>query len=264
MELLPSNDAFPQAERYAEKAIQLDPSVPEAHLALGLVLLIRRWDFRNAEIEIRRALELSPSLVDGHLDLAHLLAWNRRFDEAALECNRALELDPLSAWTCTMAGLWLVVCRRYDEAIEVLKNAIELDPSSAYAHDCLGAAYVRTGIIEKGISEIKVAIDISGGKDVMQNLDLAYAYGRAGKIDEVKNILAELLKMREQGYGSETAVAGVYVILGEKDKALEWLGKAYEQHRGHLAQINNDDTFDDIRQDIRFQALIKKIGFAIQ
>jgi adenylate cyclase len=261
LELLPSNEAYPQAESFAEKAIQLEPSVPESHLALGLVLLLDKWDFRGAEIEYRRALELNPSLVDGHLELALLLVFARRFDEVTLECRRALELDPLSLSTCTYAGNLLLLARRVDESIEVLKNAIELDPNSAFAHDNLGYAYVMKGMIETGISEIKIAIDISGGNDVMQKNDLAFAYARAGKIDEVRNVLADLLRMKELGRGSETAIGGAYVSLGEKDKAIGWLEKAYERHDGYFLAICCEYTFDDLRPDPRFQALMKKIGF---
>ncbi len=261
-ELLPSNEGFLQAERFAEKAIQLDPSVPESHLALGQVLLYHKWDFRGAEIEIRRAIELSPNLVDGHLDLAGLLVAIRRFDEAVLECKRSLELDPLSASTCTWAGTWLTMSNRIDEAIEELRNAVELDPTnSAMAHDNLGYSYVMKGRIEEGISEIKVAGEIFGEIGIMQKNDLAYAYSRAGKMDEVRNILADLLRMREQGYVSEAAIGGVYLSLGEKDKSMEWLEKAYQQHSGYLVAINCEQTFNNLRSDPRFQALLKKIGF---
>ena len=260
-ELLPSNDALAQAERFAEKAIKLDDSIPESHLALGQVLLFQKWDFRGAEIEIRRALELNPNLVDGHLDLAGLLVVIRRFDAAILECKRVLELDPLSASTCAWVGTWLGMSYRSDEAIELLRNAIELEPNSAIAHDNLGYNYVEKGMFEKGISEIKIATDISGGNDVMQKNYLAFAYARTGNIDEVRNILADLLRMKEQGRGSETAIGGVYVSLGEKDKAMEWLEKAYERHDGYFLAINCEMTYDDLRPDPRFQALLKKIGF---
>jgi adenylate cyclase len=260
-ELLPSSETYVKAEKFAEKAIQLDPSVPESHIALGSVLLNHKWDFRGAEIEYTRALELSPNLADGHLELAILLIFVRRFDEGVLEIERALELDPLSASTCSWAGTFLFVSHRYDEAIEVLGNVIELYPNSALAHDNLGQSYVYKGMFDKGISEIKRSIAISGGNDVMQKNDLADAYVRAGKMDEARNVLADLLKMKEQGFGSETAIAGVYVSLGEKDKAIEWLQRAYERHIGYLVFINCDPTFDDLRPDPRFQSLLKKIGF---
>jgi tetratricopeptide (TPR) repeat protein len=260
-ELLPSNEAFLQAERFAEKAIQLDPSLPESHLALGLVLLYHKWDFQGAGIEIRRAIELSPNLVDSHLDLAFLLAALGRFEEAVVESKRALELDPLSAYTCTRAGTILTTSYHYDEAIEVLRNAIELDPNTALVRLNLGMAYVKKGMIDEGISEIKLAIEISNGKIAEFKSDLAYAYARAGNINEVRNILADLLRINEQSHISETEIAGVYVSLGEKDKAMEWLEKAYERHSGYIVIISYDSSFDAIRSDPRFKALIKKIGF---
>ena len=117
-------------------------------------------------------------------------------------------------------------------------------------------------MIKEGISEIKIAIEISSGKLANLKSDLADAYSRAGKIDEVRKILDDLLRMREQGHMSETAIAAVYLSLGEKDKAMEWLERAYERHAGYLVNINhNDSSFDGLRPDPRFQALLKKIGF---
>jgi TolB-like protein/Flp pilus assembly protein TadD len=260
-ELTPSNEVFEQALSFANKAIQLDPMIPESHLALGHVLLLHKWDFRGAETEYRRGLELNPSLADGHLELGFLLIVLRRFDEIVLEAKRALELDPLSESTCTWAGTWLTLSHRTDEAIELFRNAIELDPNSSMAHDNLGYSYVMKGMIEEGISEIKKAIDLSGGNDVVKMNDLAYAYAKAGKLDEVKSILADLLRMKEQGYSSETAIAGVYVSLGDNDTAMEWLERAYEKHAGYFLAINCEFTFDNLRPDPRFQALLKKIGF---
>jgi TolB-like protein/Tfp pilus assembly protein PilF len=260
-ELLPTNEAFTKAERFAEKAMQLDPSIPESHIALGWVLLSQRWDFLGAEREMRRALELNPNLVDGHLDLGALLVGLGRFEEAAVECKRALELDPLSTSTCVWAGSGLTSSHHYDEAIEVLRNAIELEPNSGMARNNLGVAYVKKGMIEEGIAEIKIAIEISKGNVANWISDLAYAYARAGNINEVRKILADLLKINEESHKSETEIAGVYLSLGEKDKAIEWLEKAYDRRAGYLLGIIFDSSFDGFRSDPRFQALLKKIGF---
>ncbi|HYB04888.1 MAG TPA: hypothetical protein VED17_10515 [Nitrososphaerales archaeon] len=99
------------------------------------------------------------------------------------------------------------------------------------------------------------------GKVANFKSDLAWAYARAGNIDEVRNVLADLLRINEQSHKSETEIASVYVSLGEKDKAMEWLEKAYDRHAGYIVWINSDPTFDDIRPDPLFQALRKKIGF---
>jgi len=261
-ELLPSNEAFPKAKWFAEKAMQLDPSIPETHVALGYILFLQKWDFPGAEIEFRRALEVNPNLVNGRLPLMFLLTALGRFEEAVIECKRALELDPLSTLTCANAGCHLSISHHNDEAIEVLRNVIEINPNSSLTHNYLGVAYVMKGMIEEGISEIKIAIEISNGKIANFKSDLAWAYAKAGNINEVRNILADLLKINEQSHISETEIAGVYVSLGDKDKAMEWLEKAFERRAGYLVNINhNDSSFEDLRPDPRFQALLKKIGF---
>ncbi len=261
--MLPSKEAFPQAERYAEKAMRLDPSIPESHIALSNVLIYQKWDFLGAEEEIQRALTLNPNLVEGHLSLAHFLMCLRRFDEAAVECHRALELDPLSISTlgCGTAGAILSGSHRYDEAIPLLKNELELDPNSALIHHSLGMTYVMKGMLEEGIPEVQKAIEISKGKIANWVSDLAYAYARAGKIKEVRNILVEMLRTNEQSQNAETEIAGVYASLSETHKTMEWLEKAYNRRAGYLVMINFDSSFDEIRSDPRFQALVKKIGF---
>jgi TolB-like protein/Tfp pilus assembly protein PilF len=261
--MLPMNEAFPKAESFAEKAMQLDPSIPESHLAHSNVLVYQKWDFLGAETEIKCALDLNPNLVECRLSLAHFLMCSGRFNEAVVECHRALELDPLSTSTqgCGTAGAILSGSHRYDEAIPVLKNEMELDPNSALAHHSLGMAQVMKGMIGEGISEIKLAIELSEGKVANWISDLALAYAKTGKINEVRDILADMLKINEQSRRPDTEIAGVYVSLGDKDKAIEWLEKAYSRRAGYLVMINVDSSFDDIRSDPRFQALRKKIGF---
>jgi serine/threonine-protein kinase len=117
------------------------------------------------------------------------------------------------------------------------------------------------GMIEEGISEIKIAIEMSNGKIANWKSDLAYAYAKVGKMDEAREILVDLLRIYEQSHMSETEIAGVYVSLGEKDQAMEWLEKAFERHAGYLVWINDEVSFEDFRPDPRFKALLKKIGF---
>ena len=257
--LLPSKEVFSKAEWYAQKAIKLDPSLAESHLAVGIILAFYKWDFRGAEMEYRQALEIDPNLVDGHLDLSHLLAWNRRFNEAISEAKRALELDPVSAWTCTYVGTRLAMAHHTDEAIEVLRNAIELDPNSAHAHGNLGWSLAEKGLVEEGIAELKLAIELQD--NVVAMGDLACVYSRAGRIDETRNILSKLLELQDQDSSSKTTLAKAYVAVGDNDKAIEYLDRAYEEHSGYLVAIHEDSDFDPLRSDPRFQALVKKIGF---
>ena len=258
-ELSPPKEAFPKAKMFAEKALELDDSIAEAHASLGLVLHAFEWKYTVAEREYRRAIELNPNLAFGHLALANLLSSFRRNDEVVSEAKLAIELDPLSAATLALGGTMLLYGRRYDEAIEVLKNAIEIDSKSTLAQENLGLAYVQKGVFDIGISEIKKAEDLEGDAFLYKN-DLAYAYSRAGRKDEVEKILSELLELKEKGQESATAIAGVYASLGNKDKAFDWLQKAYEEHSGYLTQIADDFSFAPLWTDPRFVELLKKIG----
>ncbi len=170
-----------------------------------------------------------------------------------LRIGSIVSFDLRKRWTCAfLAG-------RYDVAIEVSRNAIELDANSL-AHLSLRFAYVKKGMIEQGISEIKKAIEISDGKIANLKSDLASAYAKAGNTNEVRNILADSLRMGEQGYKYEPEIASIYVSLNEYDKAMEWLETAYAQRAGYTVFINCDPNFDNLRPDPRFRTLLKKIG----
>jgi len=259
--LLPPNEVFPKAERFAERAIQLDDSIPESHVALGKVMIDYKWDFRRAEREFRRAVELNPSYAQGHTELGGILAIKNSFEESALECRRALELDPVSAWICLWAGTGLYSSGRNKEAIEALRNAVELDPTSVLAHQNLGCAYVEEGMFDVGISEIRRAIELGGG--ISNKGDLAQALARVGGKNEARKILAELLDLREKGLKTEAAIANAYVGLGEYREAIDWLEKAYENRVSYLSSVNGDPFFAKLRPDPRYQALMKKIGIDV-
>ena len=259
-ELIPASDAFPLAESFAEKAVQLDSSIGVSHGALAIVNWIYKWDFREAESEFRKALELEPGLVDGHLQLSSFLASLRRFDEAIFESRKALELDPLSAMTCYYVGNVLYICHRYDQAIEMLKNAIELDPNAANAYDNLGCCYIKKEMPERAIVEIKNALEHGAG-GFLQKGTLGYATARAGRETEARAIMDELLSLEKRGDRTETALAIVCIGLRDYNKAVLWLEAAYGHRLGYLASINCDPLFEDLRENPRFQSLLKKIGF---
>ncbi len=152
---------------------------------------------------------------------------------------------------------------KYDDAIPYFNAALEITPDATNARCNLGLCYVRKGVFELGISEIKKANEISKGSNLGVKNDLAYAYVKAGRVKEARDLLSELLNMRQTSKEprAATVIAGIYANLGEIDKALEWLESAYEEHSGYLISINDDFTFDNLRSEPRFRALLKKIGF---
>ena len=257
-ELQPSREAFSNAKKFAERALEIDPTLAEAHLSLGSVIRNLEWNYEGAEKEFRKVIELNPNLAEAHSRLAVLLAQEAKFDEAIREVRRALELDPMSADTSSVAGMLYLYSRQYDEAIALLTNATELDPNTAAPHN-LGLALVQKGNIEEGIKLIKKAVKTEQSAE--DKMELAYAYTRAGNTEEARKILSELLEGSKENPGWAAAIAGVYASLGEKDKAIEWLEIAYEEHSGFLAgHLRADFIFDPLRSDPKFVALLKKIG----
>ncbi|MFI5419687.1 MAG: ATPase domain-containing protein [Nitrososphaerales archaeon] len=256
-EFLPSKEVFPKAKLYAQKAIQLDDTIPQSHLALGLVNWLYKWSFPRADAEYRRALELNPSYAEAHLTRSFTLANVGRFAEAVTECTQALELDPQSAWTRLYGGATLYICSEFDDATRILNEALKLDPNLSLAHDILGCISALSGSYEIGISQLKKAMELGGGMIVKS--DLAQAYSMSGDEDKAREILAEMIRLKEQGENSEVAIGGIYLSLGDLDSALLWLERAYENHVSYLLAVYCDPFYRKLRPDPRFQALWRKV-----
>jgi TolB-like protein/Flp pilus assembly protein TadD len=262
-ELRPSKEVFPKAKLFAEKALQIDSTLAEAHLCLGSVIRNLEWDYTAAEDEFRRVIELNPSLAEARSRLAILLMQAGRFEEAIEEARRTLELDPMSADASSSAGAVYLYARRYDEAIALLENATELDSNMRNSVHNLGLALVQKGFVEEGIKQIERASNMSESKNPVDMMELAYAYSKAGKIEGARKILSKLTKGWNENPGWSGAIAGVYASLGENDNAIEWKERANEEQSGFLkAHLRVDFVFDPLRSDARFQGLLNKIGWA--
>lgn len=255
---LSSSEAIPKQKEFARRALELDDSVAEGNLAMASALR-NEWDWVGAEKEIKRAIELNPNLALARNQYSLLLLFTGRTEKMVSEVEAALQLDPISAETSSYAGTIYLYAPDYDKAIQHLRNALELDPNLVLAQSNLGVAYVFKGGVEEGIVEIQKAVASSEGKDAPVFADLAWAYSKAGNEDEARRILAKLIETGKQGSGVTTAIAAIYSILGERDKAFEWLEKAYKEH-SVTPNINAEYWFDNIRMDPRFTALLKRIG----
>jgi len=260
-EIIPARDALPRARIHAMRALEIDDSIAEAHVALATVLNLQDWKFPEAEMEFKRAIELNPSLPYAHTLYSLFLGQFGRSDEAIREAKQAINLDPLSAETFTIAGVVHLYNGHVEEAKAFLLNAIYLDPSSAFAFDALGCCYVRTVEFDQAILEIKKAIELAGESVYFHLNDLAYAYSKAGKVEEARGILAKLLDFWKQGRGSPVAIAGAYANTGDNDRAFEWLFRAIEDHSGYLFSIVVDFAFENLWQDPRWLVVLNKIGF---
>lgn len=257
-------NVYSKAEEYAKTALRIDEMLPEAHMALGFVLF-DKWDLSGAEREFLRAIEINPNFASAHIFYAQLLTFSRRYDESIIETRKALELDPLSAETSQWAGTAYLYAGLYDESIKQFNNALEADANMIMARNNLGLAHIRQGMISEGLSIIQKAVELAGENGFIQFAnDLGYAYMVAEKPEETKKILTHLLKIYEEKAEPvqlTIPISGLYASLGEKEKALDWLERAYDEHHPFLLAMNCDMIYDPIREEPRFISLTKKIGF---
>ena len=255
--------AFSKSEEYANTALKLDETLPDAHISLGFVLLYK-WNLSGADLEFRRAIEINPNLAPAHVYYANLLYFSRRFDESVTEIRKALELDPLSAETSNWAGTAFLYAGHYDESIEQFRNALEIDPNIMMAQNNLGLAYIQKGLLETGLAEILKAVTLAGETGFPQVAsDLGYAYAKMGRPEETRKVLQQLLALRDKSPESTQfaiPIASLYASLGEKEKAMDWLEEAYNKRSAFLISINTDLVFDGLRDEPRFVSLLKKIG----
>jgi TolB-like protein/tetratricopeptide (TPR) repeat protein len=252
-------ECYPKAEAAAKRALALDETVAEAHNALGEVFLFYDFDFSRSIREFQRAIELKPNYASAHQWYGNdLLVPLGRFDEAITEMKRALELDPLSLIINEDLGNTYYYARRYDEAIEQLTKTLEMDSSFSYAHWSLGAALEAKGTLDAAIEEYQKARALNDDPFVLALL--GHAYASSGNEAEALKILDQLKELSKQRYVTAYNFAIVYLGLGDKEEALRWLQKSYQDRAGYdIATIKVDPFLDPLRGDPRFEELVTKV-----
>ena len=263
--LLPSyaggtpQECDPKAEAAAKRALALDETVAEAHNALGEAFLFYDFDFSRSIREFQRAIELKPNYASAHQWYGNdLLVPLGRFDEAIAEVKRAVELDPLSLIINSDLGNTYYNARRYDEAIEQLRKTLEMDPNFYYAYLNLGQALEMKGARDAAIAEYQKARALNDDPFVLGLLAHAYAFSD-NKIEAGK-ILDQLMQLSKQRYVTAYSFAIVYLGLGDKEQALRWLQKSYQDRAGYnIVSIKVDPFLDPLRGDPRFENLVAKV-----
>jgi serine/threonine-protein kinase len=251
--------AMPKAKQYALKALAIDDSISAAHSTLADVTFYGDWDWPAAEKEFKRAIELNPSDAEAHRMYSVFLSAMARADEALVEIRAAQDLDPISVFSSSSAGWTFYFARQYDRAIEQCQRTLELEPNNVGAHACLGYSYVAKGNYEKAIEECKKATTLSMN-DPVRAAGLGRAYALAGNKAAARKILEDLLAESQRHYLPPSSLATVYAALGEKEKAISMLEKAYSDRDPYVTWLKVDDAFDVLRQEPRFQELLRRIG----
>ena len=259
---VPPKEALQKAKAAAEKALAIDGSLAEAHTSLAMVLIYSNWDWEDASREFRRAIQLNPGYATAHHWYAvSYLTSVGRLDEALAELRRAREADPLSLILNVATGWVLYAARRYDEAIEQYRKAIEMDPTFFAAQREIGAVYVQKRQYQQAITEFQKALKLSPG-DTFALGQLGQAYALAGQKSEAIRILNTLKERSRQGYVRAYDLAAVATGLGDKDQALAWLEKAYQDRSEWLTWAKVEPWMDPLRSDPRFQNLLRRMRLA--
>jgi TolB-like protein/Tfp pilus assembly protein PilF len=255
---LPPSEARKLAEENATRALALDPTLAEAHTALGYVKHYN-WNWAGAEADFRRAIDLNPSYANAYNFYASFLMSRGRIEESIASSTRARELDPFSLSISAQRGFLLGNARRYDEAIEQLRNVTAMDPNNYSANWFLGHTYAANKQFDQAIAASQKAVELSQrAPGALGMLGLAYAL--AGLKDEANKILSELLELNKRRYVTPAALANVYIGLGNKDEAFVWLEKAFQERSNYLAYLKVFPILDPLRSDPRFTDLAQRVG----
>jgi tetratricopeptide (TPR) repeat protein len=255
---MPPEIAFPQTKQAAWTALELDESLAEAHVALGMAAMFFDHDFRAANSELTRAVELNPGSATAHQAFAYLQVATGNGERAVREMDHALSLDPLSLVINTDRGWVLFFNRRYPEAIEQARESLKLNANFFSSLFLLGRSYAEQGLFGEAIAELE-AIALSGRNPLVLG-SLGEVYARAGRPGDAREILNELLTLSEESYVPPVAVAAVYVGLGETDLAFEWVERAVEEHDGPVVYLRVDPLYDPLRGDPRLDVLLRRLG----
>jgi len=259
---LAPRDSYPKAKEALIKALDLDDGLGEAHASLGYLKLVADWDLAGAEKEFKRALTLSPSSVDVYILDSMYLAEMRRFDEAIAGYKRAVELDPTGPQTYAYLGWGYYWAGRFDEAITQTKKALEIDPTNLNAQFTLIMIDALKGMFGEAVAQADKLLSALPSLDDAQILsNFAWIYAVSGGQEKARTFLKRMLDLRAKRYVDAYMIGGVYAGLGEKDKAFEWLNKAFEEHAGQMVVIKVDHWIDNLRSDPRYKDLLKKMGF---
>jgi len=252
-------ESFPKAKESAIKALEIDETLAEAHVALGYALFNYDWNFEESEKHMKRALELNPNYAIAHnwYGNANLLAAGR-FDEAIEELEKARKIDPLSLINNADLGNSYLFARRTDQAIEHFQKTIEMDGSFYYARAYLGRAYMMKGLFNEALLEFQKAQSLSDDPRIL--MLMACNYSKMGRKDKALLILNQMKDISKGRYVSSYYFAITYTALDNKDEAFEWLEKAYRDREGRMTLVKVDPLLDGLRSDSRFEELTRRVG----
>ncbi|PYI98612.1 MAG: hypothetical protein DMF00_12240 [Verrucomicrobia bacterium] len=252
---LPGREAWAKEMEFAQKALALDPKLAEAHLAMATAFFCV-LDPHGSEKELDRAVKLNPNLALAYDQYGWTFGQMGRHDESISAEKRALELDPLNSLFNTDLAFFFYWARRYDDAIAQIRKTLELDANAAVAHHCLGWCNIWKRNLTEATEEFQKAVTLDDLP--WYKASLGYAYAALRDRAKAEQVIRDLDELAKKQYVSPALRASVYLGLGEKGKALDWIEKAYED-RDPMLWWKTDQLYDSVRNEPRFLALMEKV-----
>jgi TolB-like protein/DNA-binding winged helix-turn-helix (wHTH) protein/Tfp pilus assembly protein PilF len=252
-------EVLEQAKAAVTRALEIDDSLGEAHLALARIIQLYEWDWPAVETEYRKALELNPNDATARNWYGEYLQEMGRTEEAFAQLRQAMWLDPLSSATANNLAYIFYTARQYDQAIGAFQKAVELEPEYTDAHVGLGWVYDEKKMYKEAIAELEKAVNLSNRHDLVV-ASLGKVLGDSGRKQEARKLLEELQERSKHRYISPCLIALVQIGLGEKDRAIASLEQGYATRDQWMLYLKVDPHMDDLRSDPRFQDLLRRVG----
>lgn len=257
--LIPPETAVERAREAAQKALELDPTLAEAHSALAGVRQ-HAWDWKGAEEEFQTAIRLNPNYANAFLWYAEILSYQGRHEESVGLIQTAKELDPLSPVIYANFGVILVRSGRVEEGIRALESTLELSPDFPPAYMHLGFSSMRTGDWGKAVEFFQKGLSLSEG-DLGIKAALGASYAKLGERERAMEIVSELEAAALEGFPSSSyMIASVYACLGNSEKSYQWLEKSFSLRENWLPLLGTSPQFESLRGEPRFQEMLDRIG----
>ena len=257
-EIVPPSEAMPSARRAAQKAIELDPNLAEAHTSLADVLLHFDRDWRGADHEYRRSLECNPGYALGYHWYANLLTARGQHEAAHIAIMHAVEIDPVSIITLVWAGVTSHLAHQFDDAIKHYQSALELDPHFVWAHMYMAQALEQKGDFKGALREFDTTLGLAGGSNCVQAMK-AHTHAVAGETSIAREILNGLKRNCLSALPSYD-MAAVYAALGETNQTIEWLRRSCQERNMKIFTLTQDPRFDSLRHHPEFVQVVEQVG----
>ena len=249
-----------KAKVLAMQALELDPSLADAHASLAFAATYYDYDFVGAEREFEQSIELNPRYPTAHHWFGHYLALMGRYEESYTEVKRAVRLDPHSLMIRVSLGWVSAWAHRYDQALDEFEKVLDVDPNFILAQLGVGYTFRAKSMHERAIAAAQRTVELSRSAPTFVGF-LGVEYAAAGYRDEAQDILEQLQELSKQRYVTPYLVAQIHASLGERDEALRWLESGYRERAAWMVLLKIDSRFDGLRSDPRFQDLLRRMNF---